>query len=445
MRRLLFPLLAAWSPLAEAGPTTLAPEPKRLVLDVGIVEDPELPALQDAMVKEALARASTTFAEKFAVSPIDFQIVERSTVDVFHKRYLDITDPDCALLFAARYHGGGRSELDVRKEEAKRFFERWPLESLISFVPQESRATVKSYDDLYDFYASHYPDTVARIRAERTEKGSPLVDPAGSRRRSYVAWSCALRRQPKLDVIITNTFILADLLTEPHPHAALGRAKIGGIAGPNPARKALRGQALLASTFGIDTSIPMLSELDGKPATASERAALLGTYLLAHEIAHAVFGIPDVFDHPGPCLMTSRPGESYREGLETLEKNPGPCPKCRPWIHARQLLDRAKEQIGRGELKDALATLTVTSTSTPKQLHGGYKRRMSEVSLLVAKAYAGLGRPSRAKTFASSATSLDPSSDEAKTFLESIERGLELASTERRLPATQATTSTRAP
>lgn len=433
--------VAGGSP-ALAGPATLAAEPKRLVLSVGVVEDVDLPPIDDSTAKEALARAAATFAERFAVPVPELRITERTTVEAFQKKYVDITDPDCAVLFAARYQGRGKLELEPSREEALKFFTRWPLETLSGFVPDERRALVKTYEDLYAYYAEHFVDTVARIRLEHTPTGALLLDPSTWMKRSYVAWSCALRRQPRFDVVVTNAFILADLLTEPHPHSALGRAKIGGIAGPNRERRALRGQALLASTFGIDTEIEMLSELDGQPATPTERAAILGTYLLAHEIAHAVYAIPDVFDHPATCLMTSRPGESYREGLRQLDEHPGACSKCRPWVHAKELLDSARDQLARGEIKGALATLTVTSTSTPKQLHGGYKRRMSEISLLVAKSYVGLGRPSRARTFASSAADLDPSSEDARTLLEELDRNLDLASSERKLVPTPTKTAT---
>ena len=159
---------------------------------------------------------------------------------------------------------------------------------------------------------------------------------------------CALKRQEDSDVVLTNTFILSDLLTEPHPHSVFGKAKIGGIAMPSPHRSALGGQVLLATTFGIDTKVAALSELGGKPATFDERAQILGAYLLAHEVAHAFFGIPDVFDHPLGCLMTSRPGATYRDGIEELEAHPTPCPRCQPYVQARKSLDRGREAYRKG-------------------------------------------------------------------------------------------------
>ena len=435
---LVGPLLAL--PAAAAQKPSFDVDP--VVLDVALVDDPDFPKLDERLVQRALVAASATYRERFDVAPPEFRIVKRYDVYSFLSQYARVDDLKCARLFGARYLGGGAAELRQYKEQATTFFKRWDLDALKGFVEPEARDKITSYEDIYGVYESRYVSTIEKLKGFKTPKGTPLASPERSRERSYVAWTCALSLQDQYDVVLTNTFIMADLLSEPHPHAVFGKARIGGIAGPSPARKSLEGQALLATTFGIDTKIEMLSELGGKPASLEERARILGSYLLAHEIAHAVFGIPDVFDHPEGRLMTSRPGTTYREGLKELDAHPGPCAKCRDWVEARSSLDQGRNLHQRGDDKTALELLAKASKQTPKHFHGGYKRRMSEISRQVALAYAGLGDLARAKRFAETAKQLDPRSAAVRSLLETLAAGdvSSVVSSQRSLPVSATST-----
>lgn len=419
-------------------------EVDRVVLEVALVDDPDFPPLDEKLVQRALDAASVTYRERFDVPPPEFRIKKRYGVASFLETYARVDDLKCARLFGARYLGGGAAELRQYRDQAITFFKRWDLDALKGFVEPEARDKIRSFEDIYDVYEARYVSTVEKLKSFKTPRGTPLASPDRSRERSYVAWTCALSLQDQYDVVLTNTFIMADLLSEPHPHAVFGKARIGGIAGPSPARKNLEGQALLATTFGIDTKIAMLSELGGRPATLDERARILGSYLLAHEIAHAVFGIPDVFDHPEGCLMTSRPGTTYREGLKELDAHPGPCEKCRQWVEARASLDQGRHLHEAGDDKLALEVLARASKQTPKHFHGGYKRRMSDISLYVALSYAGLGDLARAKRFADTAKQLDPRSAKAKSLAASLARGevSALVSSRRVLPTAGTSTPT---
>lgn len=415
-----------------------------LKLKVALVEDPDFPPLDDDLIARALESASATFADRFQVDRPTFSLAARFSLEDFMRRFAKTDAQECTALYAAMYRGGGKEQLQPLRDRAIKFFERWSLETLQTFVEPEFRANVKTYSDLYDHYARRYLSTVEKLEQQQTPRGTPLIQLGGLHWRSHAAWSCASAQQRDFDVLITNTFILADLLTEPHPHTVFGKAKVGGIAGPNPYRTALGGQALVASTFAIDTPIESLSELGGKPATVGERGEILGAYLIAHEIAHAIFGIPDVFDHPHQCLMTSRAGETYREGLAALRENPGPCPRCRPYVEARSALDRGRALLEQGELTGSLAALAQATKLTPKQLHGGYKKRMAEISLLVAEAYARMGNDARAKSFAENAATLDPRSEPAHKLLErwrAEKLKADLAASERRIETSTATGS----
>jgi len=384
-----------------------------LELQVGVVIDKAFPDLDNQLISRALENAAKSFQDRFGVTAPRFVVSSTMSVDRFLAKAPVESSERCRKNLQHRYRGTGLSEFSSRRDKAIQFLKRWPLKSLTVFVDAKNPEAKKNYGNLYEYLAKKYVNTVEQLKSARTSTGTPLVEPNKTARRSFAMWFCALSEQTDYDVIITNTFIMADIMTEPHPHAFMGRAKIGGIAGPNQHRKALGRSALLATTFGIDTHIDWLSELSGTPATEAERASILGDYLLAHEIAHAVFGIPDMFDHPSECLMTSRPDETYRQGLKLLQENIGACPRCRKWVKARAYLDKARAELVRDRPKTALRYLARASSRTPKHFHGGYKKRMSQISYLVSQAYQKLKRKKRAKRFAKRALQLDPKSTDA--------------------------------
>lgn len=414
------PALAPRARTASAA-TALAPAPEIDIepvhLKVAVVLDPDFPAIDEPLARSALALAAVEFSRRFNVPVPSFELAGQFTVAEFLDEHANPADPRCQPLYAARYRGGGEAELGRHRDGALRFFQKWSLESLRGFIDEPARAAVRTYEDVYAHYAKHYSATVAAISGLKTPAGTPLVDPGRSARRSFVAWTCALLRQEDYDVILTNTFILADLLTEPHPHAVFGKAKIGGIASRSPARAALDGQALLATTFGIDTSLEPLAELPAGTVDFRQRARILGIYLLAHEIAHAVFGIPDVYDHPKGCLMTSRPGFTYLDGLRELDENPTPCPRCRPYVEARAVFDRAGRMLSQHRFAAAIAAATAAAKALPAQFHGSRKKRMAEIVAVASRAYRALGNAARAGELARAASGLDPDSAEIADLL----------------------------
>ncbi len=414
--------LAFAATLMGAGVANADPafETAPIELVVALVEDPDFPPLDDRLVQRALRYAQQEYARRFDVAPAKLRVLYRYDVARFLDIYSLPSDPRCAKHFAARYRGTGLQELLPHRARALKFFRKWTIESLRGFVPEERREGISKYEDVYKFYAQRYVNKIEEMKALQTPAGTPLLAPEKSLNRSFVAWLCALERQDDFDVLITNTFIVSDLLTEPHPHSVFGKAKIGGIAARSEGRKALGGQALLATTFGIDSKIPGLDDIASKNPTFKQRARLLGAYLLSHEIAHAVFGIPDVYDHPPGCLMTSRPGASYLDGLEELMANPAPCPKCRPYVRARSLFDRGNRALAEGRAKAASRLLLSSAKRTPRHFHGGRRRRLSKVTLAASRAQELMGESKRALRYAKIAKKLDPRSVAAQDFLQSL-------------------------
>jgi hypothetical protein len=377
-------------------------------LKVAVVRDPELPAMEPELVNAALLHAAEQFRVRFGVEGPRFSVTGQMQLSQFLGKYSLPTDPACLPLYEARYRGGGARELERKRKQALLFFMRWPLDSLAGFVDEKARPGVQSYEDIFALYVDHYARTVEQMRALKTDAGTPLVEPEKWDLRSFAAWTCALERQAEYDVVITNAFILADLMDEPHPHAVFGKAKVGGIATRSPSRSALGGQALLASTFGIDTKLPLFRELPQGLVTLEERAKILGAYLLAHELAHAIFAIPDVFDHPPGCLMTSRPGTTYRDGLAELEANRIPCPRCRPYVEAAELGARARRMLEEKKHARAHDLVAQALRKLPKHVHGGRKQRVADLLRVAAQASRGMGRLAQAKKYEELVMKLDP-------------------------------------
>ena len=396
------------------------PAADEIVLEVGIVVDPHLPPIGQALINSALKSAADSFEIRFGLTKPRFVVTSSMSVSAFMKEAPLDSSKYCLSQISKRYRGTGVREFEPYEKKAKTFLRKWSLTSLSSFLSNAKKKRSATYDSVYEHLVQRYVDTVEKLKKTQTSSTHPLVDPKYSIEHSFGAWNCALREQKRFDVIVTNAFIMADIMTEPHPHAFFGKAKVGGIAALNPHRPALGNAALLATTFAIDTSVPWLSEMNQKPAEANDRAAILGDYLLAHEIAHAIIGIPDVYDHPAECLMTSRPNQSYLEGLRLLRENQKPCSRCGKWVDAYVAYQKSLKMLSQKRPRKALRYLARASKITPKHFHGGYRKKMSDISYLVAKAYLDIGRKKRSLKFARRALELNPRSRQAQDFLATL-------------------------
>ncbi|MEE2900699.1 MAG: hypothetical protein VYC39_00120 [Myxococcota bacterium] len=411
---------ALQSKISAHVPYSSKPKNAELVLEVAIVSDPKLPKINQDLIAAALESAAKSFEIRFGLQKPYFVVTSSLSVSDFMQQAPLETSKYCLSQISKRYRGTGPKEFEPYEKKAKKFLKRWSLKSLTSFVTDKKLKRSPTYDGVYEHLVDRYVATVQRLAETKTRSQQALVRPKYSTEQSFAAWNCALREQRNFDVVITNAFIMADVMSEPHPHAFFGKAKVGGIATLNPHRNALGKAALLVTTFAIDTPITWLSELDGKPAHSEERAEILGDYLLAHEIAHAIIGIPDVYDHPEECLMTSRPNQSYRVGLQLLREHQKPCSRCRKWVDAYRAYSKARKLLSVDRPKSALRYLARASKITPKHFHGGYRKKMSDISYLVAKAYAEIGRKSRSLKFARRALELNPRSTEAQNYLETL-------------------------
>ena len=218
--------------------------------------------------------------------------------------------------------------------------------------------------------------------------------------------------QPSFDVVVTNTLLVLDDARSLHPHSAMRRASVAGMSASSPFRSALDGQAILASTFSFDTDIPDLSNVSSG-STAEEKAEALGVVLIAHELGHAYFGIPDVYDHGPECLMTSRLDENYSAVLEALRRDQDPCPRCMPYVYSRSLLEGLRRDLTSGGNRALFSRAMSLAKYQPTRFHGR-NRRSAILLALMSEGRAALGDPKGALVYAERALEYDPQSPEAR-------------------------------
>lgn len=150
---------------------------------------------------------------------------------------------------------------------------------------------------------------------------------------SAMAWMAACYEDSRAEVYITPAALLYDDQSRPHPHRIMAAGPMGGTSLEIKSGGFHEGRGVLVSSFWSVETAGLLRG-DGTASMGKrQKAELLGKYILGHELGHMIFKIPDFYDHPDECLMTTRPSDMDPiSGLKRLDMNPGRCPKCQPYI-----------------------------------------------------------------------------------------------------------------
>jgi tetratricopeptide (TPR) repeat protein len=393
------------------------PEPKksgpRLVLDVLLVNDPDFPAVTAQSADTILRAARDTLADKLSFPNVEFRIIGESTVADFIRRNVPEKDV-CSLHFEPlRVRFGKRAARDVDPKLVDEFLSRWSVESLAAFFPEKDRAGLTSYEAIRTKLLEEFDRKVAMIAGFQDENGDSLLAPDKLEQRSYVSWICAIRNQNEADFILTNEFILYDLASEPYPHSIFQKCKMGGASLLSPKRRAIHRRALVASTFSMFTELPFFVENGVEWLTTRERLEVIGTFIVAHEMGHAVFKIPDFYDHPPECLMTTKFETGYVSGWRELGAHPGPCPDCQLYVDAKNHVFLAYAARMEGQFDDVIKNLKIAIRKTPKHTDGSYLRYIADLSVQIAETFAAKGSDKQAKRWLKAALRIVPEHEEA--------------------------------
>lgn len=405
----LTPAAAAALPSAALEAPSLA----EVTLHVVRVLDDELPPISDQDMALILAVARETLAEKLSFDQL--RLVDHGVLSA--ERFFADNPPsaECrARLAPLRFDPWAEPDFAALRPQMLAFLQRWQLPALRAYFPADQAGGLDTYDALLDRLLPAYRQKVRAIRDLRLPSGRSLLAPDKAELRSYVGWICVLAAQARYDLILTNQFVLYDLASEPYPHSVLKKCKVGGASLRSPARGALAGRALFASTFGMETDVPFLAEDPGRTLSRAERQRVTGMFILAHELGHALFKLPDFYDHPPQCLMTTTAESDYLAGYRQLQAHPGPCPACKVYVDARRLYFQALAQIERGQYAAAIAALKQVVAQTPKHIDGSYRTYLADIGVHIARAHFLAGQPEEGQRWLSSALAMDPQYEPAR-------------------------------
>lgn len=398
-------------PVFTPGPSA-ATEGATLRLDVLLVNDPDFPPVTEADARAILREAQDTFADKLAFADLSFEMKGSISVEEFlaHAQ----VDPACLKeLEPYRVRPDGRMPRDIPKDVVMRFLRRWQVDALQAFFPTERQKKLTSYEAIYAALMDEFARKLELIGSFQLQSGRSLLHPDTLDRRSYVRWICAVRHQPLADLVLTNAFILYDLGSEPYPHSIFAKNKVGGASLHSATRKAIGSRAVIASTFSMVTPLPYFREEGVDALSVAERQAVIGTFIVAHELGHAVFKLPDFYDHPKECLMTTKYETGYVSGYHNLKKFPGACSACQPYVAAKRHVFLAEGAVARGDRPRAIEELKEAIRTTPKHIDGSYLRYMASLSVRVAEHYVEMGDPKEARRWLQAALRIVPDHDQA--------------------------------
>lgn len=362
------------------------------VLELSVLEvvDPDFPPPEN--VDRILEVAARTVRQKLQLSGIRFKRIGKTDVAAFMAKHLK-SDPKCfERLEPKRIVPGGKAASSVPLDVVVQHLKNWPLSELAGFFPEEERVKFNSYELIAPRLQQAYDEKMRFIGALKLPSGKALLDPSTAEWRSYSRWSCSMLNQNEADVVVTNTLLLLDNGEKPPPAGIFHKLKASGVAFASPKRQPMWGAAVVASTFSVSSTVPFFRELPPNLDTESE-ASMIGTFVLAHELGHALFKIPDFYDHPLGCLMTSRPNASYVDAYRELLSNPGPCAACADYLRAHELLFEFLSLAERGDLAAATEKLYATIAKAPQRSDGDYgyivKRALLEAAPAFTKKMSG--------------------------------------------------------
>jgi tetratricopeptide (TPR) repeat protein len=401
-----------WSAAASAGepvPARLAEPPPvaaGLKLDVLLVNDPDFAPVTESDAVAILRSAKATLADKLAFDDVEFRVVGTTSVQSF---LAESIEPECVAEFEPyRVRPGGRTPRQIPKDVVVRFLERWSVDALRAFFPEELRAGLGSYDTIYGALVDELARKLEMIRGFKLQNGESLLAPDKLDHRSYTRWICAIRNQNRADLILTNAFILYDLGSEPYPHSIFAKNKVGGASLHSTRRTAIGSRAVFGSTFSMVTDLEFFREEGVETLSDADRLAVIGTFIVAHELGHAVFKLPDFYDHPRECLMTTKYETGYVSGYRDIKQFPGSCNRCQPYVEAKRRVFAAEAYAGAGRHAAAIKELKEAIRLTPKHVDGSYLRYIAGLSVQVAELYARSGNLQQANRWLGSALRIVP-------------------------------------
>lgn len=358
-----------------------------IVLDLVYLEDPRMPSLTEQDLNVIMDEAAQTLYEKFGIDNISFENHGKRQIKEFFEKWLDSSLESVQDREKVRYHIRSDNDYSSLKDDIMKFLSRWKVWDLAAHFP-DKKGGIRTYEDVYPLLMDGYMNRLASLEDLKLSGGVPLLEESESIHQSYLNWISVMEAQKEYDVVFCNGFILYDDLSAPYPHVVLRYAKVGGSSFESPARKRMNGFSAMINLF------EMLTDLDYFKESYSDRKIdhetwlkIIGAYIVAHELGHAIYLIPDVYNHDRGCLMdSSYENLDYEKGYRKLKKYPFPCSKCQPYIDARNLVFEGDDLFAKGEYGEAADRFRMAVKMTPDDLDVDYEFYLASMMVKIAEA-----------------------------------------------------------
>ena len=386
-------------------------------LTMGYLKDSRLPGISDADLAIIVAEAKKTLDMKFGTENLNFVNKGQQPIEGFFAKYLNRKDAYYTNLNRGRLKFFVQNDYTALTPQILGFLRQWKVWDLADFFP-EKKAELKTYEQVLPELMKGYFEKEKFLEGLKLAGGTDLVARKNNDYQSYINWMATMRNQDQFDLVVCNTFIVYDDMAHPYPHTALRFAKVGGSSFESPKRPAFDGGSSMLNLFEMLTDLEYFKTSGQRDKISRETwDQVIGAYILAHELGHMIYLIPDVYNHDKGCLMdSSHENLDYYEGYKLLQKFPEPCSKCVPYVDARNFRFSADAKAKSGDLSGAIGDYKVSMKMTPLNLDCGYKQLMAKIEVKIALCYQGMTDAASARDYCRRALADDPENADAKAL-----------------------------
>lgn len=403
----------------------LFPEEKTITINMAYVVDHNLPTISAKGIREIVASARDEFEKKFGTNDFKFNYLGERPVNQFFRNNLRTQDPYYKELNSKKLKFFSKKiDYEPHQDAIIAFLKQWKLWDLAQFFPEQIREKINTYEDILPYLYAEYHSKVKILENLKQKNKKLLIDRKYNVHNSYVNWKAAMHFQKEYDIVICNTLIVYDDYTQPYPHAVLRYAKVGGSSFLSPLRAAFDGTSAMVNLFEVLTDIPYFKARN-KARKIPENIwnDLVGRYIMAHEMGHMIFLIPDVYNHPEGCLMDSSVQNlDYYDGYQILLKYPIRCVKCQPYVEARMHHFKGDKLFAGKDFENAAREYRLSKKMTPEDLDIDYKVYSALLDVKMARCYLKLNDREQAAYYLNDALKLDPENKDARTLLAGLKK-----------------------
>lgn len=330
------------------------------------VVDKRFPTIPDSDFKTILSEARSIIKEKTGIhiSFIDKGEVRIETfIDSKIKRYI-------SLFGEEEFNHLRINMFSPSKEDVVKILSLWEdIRDTLIFLPKEVQVSLTSRKSIVDYIGNIFIQNLKEVTSIKMEDGSPLIPKEKAKHCSLNTWLKIPASYEKTrtigrktvsisdyDIYITNAPIIVDVpMFSPHP---ITTGIINGVTIK---------QTILLTTFPLLTDYDYWREIK-EGASYELRLKLIG-FILAHEIGHLLFRLPDRYqpDFKG-CLMYIGDRDFINIGKRhSLMKNTGICKEENEQANLMFEIRRAEISILDGRLQKAAMIFRLIDSKKPSE------------------------------------------------------------------------------